>query len=221
MIEAKQLIELNNLRRTELTPKNEEYYSDFMIYVRLHFFLSEQQSEEVLIEILDHLIEGQKEGKSAQEIFGEDPKAFADELISQIPNENRRSIGRFFTGIIFNLLSYFLLIRGIIILIISFFKAVDSTVFPLKAATISLLIVGFSLIGVWVFFRIIGNSLFKAKKNEVAGAWKAGLYGAGGMAVIIAAGYLLPEFGPSFDFSWYASLLSGGVLWGVSWVVKK
>lgn len=221
MIEAKQLIDLNNQRRTELTPENEKYYSDFMIYIRIQFFLSEQQSEEVLLEILDHLIEGQKEGKTAKEIFGEDPKAYADQLISQIPNENRRSLGKFFLGIALNLLSYFLMIRGIIFLIVSFFKDVNSTVFPVKAAVISLLIIGFSLLGVRVFFRIIGNSLFKEKNNDVADSLKAGLYGAVSMGIIIGAGYLLPNFGPSFDFSWYTTLVLGMLIWVISWLLKK
>ena len=33
------------------------------------------------MEMLDHLLDGQKEGKSAHDIFGDDPKRFADEII--------------------------------------------------------------------------------------------------------------------------------------------
>lgn len=98
MIEAKQLIEINNRKRSELTPENEKYYSDFLIYIRLQLFLSEQQSEEVLMEILDHLIEGQNDGKTAKLIFGNNPKEFADEIIRQIPNENKKKMGRLISG---------------------------------------------------------------------------------------------------------------------------
>ena len=64
-------------------PENEKYYSDMLIYIRLQLSLSEQQSEEVLMEMLDHLLDGQHEGKSAQDIFGADPKGYADEIIRE------------------------------------------------------------------------------------------------------------------------------------------
>ena len=37
--------------------------------------------EELLLEILDHLLEAQEDGKTAHDIFGEDLKAYCDELI--------------------------------------------------------------------------------------------------------------------------------------------
>ncbi|GHI01046.1 DUF1129 family protein [Neobacillus kokaensis] len=220
-MEAKQLIELNNQRRTELTAENEKYYNDFMLYIRLQFFLSEQQSEEILMEILEHLIEGQKEGKTAADVFGDDPKAFADELIEQLPNENKKSIVQFFSRIAFNLFSYFLIIHGLIVLIGSFFKEVDSVVYPVKAAMISLLIFVFSLFGVWFIFGIINQSLFKEKKSTVTDYIKIGLIGSIGMGLIIAAGYFLPNIGPSLYLPWYAYFILGGLIWGISWVMKK
>jgi len=80
-VKAKPLIEENNRKRELLNPQNEKYYRDMLLYIRLQLTLSEQQSEEVLIEMLDHLQDGQQDGKSAQEIFGEDPKGFAEEII--------------------------------------------------------------------------------------------------------------------------------------------
>ncbi|MED4204324.1 DUF1129 family protein [Neobacillus mesonae] len=220
-MEAKQLIELNNHRRTELTPKNEKYYTDFMLYIRLQFFLSEQQSEEILLEILEHLIEGQQEGKTAPDIFGDDPRAFADELIEQLPNENKKSIVQFFLGIALNLFSYLLIIRGGIILIGSYFKEIDLAVYPVKASMISLLILAFSLFGVWFIFKIINHSLFKEKKSMVKDSIKVGLFGSVGMGLIIAAGYFLPNIGPAIDISWYVYLILGGLLGVVSWGLKK
>lgn len=63
------LIEENNRKRELLTPENEKYYDDMLIYIRLQWRLSEQQSEEVLMEILDHLLHGQEEGKTAKDMF--------------------------------------------------------------------------------------------------------------------------------------------------------
>lgn len=88
------LIEENNRKRKLLTKENEAYYDDLLVYIRLQLILSEQQSEEVLMEMLDHLIEGQNEGKTANDIFGDDPLTFADEVIEQLPREKKEILFR-------------------------------------------------------------------------------------------------------------------------------
>lgn len=221
MMEAKQLIELNNRRRTELTSENEKYYSDFLTYIRLQLFLSEQQSEEILMEILDHLIEGQNDGKSAEEIFGDDPKEFADELIEQIPKENNRNLVRFFSSIVLSLVSYILVIRGLVIFFASFFKDVDIVVYPVKSAVISLLIIAISIGSIGPIFKIITRSLFCAKKTDVADSIKVALIAMTGMGIIVVTNLFFPTIGPNFDFSWYASLITGGLVWGASRLLKK
>lgn len=111
-MKAKQLIEENKRKRELLTPENKQYYSDMLIYIRLNLSLSEQQSEEVLMEMLDHLLDGQKEGKSARDIFGNDPKGFADDIIENLPKGNKREIFPFLCGIVLHLISWMLIIRG-------------------------------------------------------------------------------------------------------------
>lgn len=93
---VKKLIEENNRKRAMLTKENEKFYSDMLLYIRLQLSLSEQQSEEVLMEMLDHLLDGQEEGKTARDIFGPDPKTYADEIIAQLPREDMRSVFLFF-----------------------------------------------------------------------------------------------------------------------------
>ena len=89
--------------------ENEKYYSDMLIYIRLQLALSEQQSEEVLMEMLDHLLDGQHEGKSAQDIFGDDPKRYADEIILNLPKEQKREVIPFILGIVIDLVSWMLM----------------------------------------------------------------------------------------------------------------
>ena len=60
---AQDMIELNNKKRELLTPENEVAYSDMLVYLRLSN-VPEQQMEELLLEILDHLIEAQAENKT-------------------------------------------------------------------------------------------------------------------------------------------------------------
>ena len=84
---AKDIIELNNELREQLNKENLAAYEDMLTYIRLSSNKSEQQTEEVLLELLEHLLEAQKSGKTAKDIFGEDIKQYCDELINEIPGE--------------------------------------------------------------------------------------------------------------------------------------
>lgn len=86
-MKAQDLIELNNQKRKLLNAENETTYSDMLIYIRLAK-VPEYQAEELLIEILDHLIEAQQEEKSAYDIFGDDLQAYCDELIAALPKQS-------------------------------------------------------------------------------------------------------------------------------------
>lgn len=86
-MKAKDLIELNNQKRKLLTTENEIAYSDMLIYIRLAK-VPEYHAEELLIEILDHLIEAQQEEKNAYDIFGDDLQAYCDELIAALPKQS-------------------------------------------------------------------------------------------------------------------------------------
>ncbi|MCA1059899.1 DUF1129 domain-containing protein [Rossellomorea aquimaris] len=221
MIEAKQLIELNNQKRTGLSEENEKYYSDFLIYMRLQLTLSEQQTEEVLMEILDHIIDGQREGKTARMILGDDPKAYADDIIEQLPLEKKRSIVTFVSSLALNLFGYFLLIRGLLLLIGPMFKEISNEVYPVTYSILALLIFFSSLMGVKIIFSIIKNSLFKEKQTPMKDSIKAGTMGMISTGIIICSIYFLPDIGPSFMFPWYASLISGALLLGLSYFLKK
>lgn len=221
MIAAKQLIELNNEKRKELAPENEKYYTDFLIYIRLHFLLSEQQTEEILMEILDHLIDGQRDGKSAQVIFGNDPKGYADEIIQQIPKEERKNILKFiFSTIALNLLGWFFLTRGIIILIISFLKDVDTEINLFKSVVIAGVIILSCLSYIGLIFKLIRNTLFTEKKRDILNALKGGSLGVICLGIVIAICYFVPNLGPSFPFTWYASLIIGTVFLVISKFIK-
>ncbi|MET1249264.1 DUF1129 family protein [Sporolactobacillus sp. STCC-11] len=226
MIRSKQLISENNEKRKLLTKENENYYDDMLVYIRLKSKASEQESEEILMELLDHLIEGQKDEKTAAHIFGNDPKSYADELIRELPKASLCSRLPFLSYLLINLISIFLLVRGAALLIGSFFKPVDTSVFILKStlATLYSLLAIASLI--WFIFHIVEKSLFKQNssnwKNNLKDALKAGLGGSLVIGLGIALTYLIPNFGPSFSFGWLSSLASGTLLWiGCFWAKKK
>lgn len=220
-MKAVQLIEENNQKREMLTKENEKYYSDMLIYIRLQLTLSEQQSEEVLMEMLDHLLDAQNEGKTAKDIFGPNPKQYADEIIENLPKEKKRQILPFISGLILNVISYMLIIRAIVMLIASQFKEITTTVYPLSSIIVLVVILASISFGVWYIFKIIKDSLFLDKPNNKKDMIKAGIFGSVSMALIIAASKLMPEIGPSFSLSWWASLLCGFIIWIVGYGVKK
>lgn len=218
---AKKLIEENNRKRQLLTPENEAYYSDLLIYIRLKFTLSEQQSEEVLMEMLDHLLDGQKAGKSAKDIFGDDPRGYADEIIALLSKEEKRELIPFLGGIISYIVGWVLIIRGVLFLVLTPFTEVNTAVYPISVLFIACVIAGFITLTIVYIFKLIERSLFKEKQSTLKDTIKAGLIGAVGMAVVLVVAKFLPEYGPSFDFSWWASLLVGGVILIIRFVFKK
>lgn len=221
MISSKQLISENNEKRKLLNKENEKYYGDLLLYIRLQMRLSEQQSEELLMELLDHLIEGQNEGKTAQQIFGDHPKKYADEIISELPNERPGHIFSFIAYLAFNLISWLLIIRGAVTFVFSFFKHVDETVYIVKSGLSTVLfIVSIGAI-IWYLFFLVRKTLFNEHSRKRKDAIKAGLAGAGFFALNILSGYFIPNFGPSFTFGWLPSLISGALLWLICFWAKK
>ncbi|EML9732247.1 TPA: DUF1129 family protein [Bacillus cereus] len=85
---AQDMIELNNKKRELLTSENEIAYGDMLVYLRLSN-VPEHQVEELLLEILDHLIEAQAENKNAYDIFGNDLQSYCDELIAASPAQTK------------------------------------------------------------------------------------------------------------------------------------
>ncbi|RDI37228.1 DUF1129 family protein [Falsibacillus pallidus] len=220
-MKAKQLIEENNRKRSLLTKENEEYYGDMLVYIRLTLSLSEQQSEEVLMEMLDHLLEGQEEGKSAREIFGEDPKRYADEIIENLPKEQKREIFPFLLGIVLNLISWMLMIRGAAILVVSQFKSVEDTVYPITGLIVFAVILATILFDISFIFKMVKKTLFTENIRKKRDTIKVAIYVALSMGLVIAVSQFTPEFGPVIHYSWLASMLTGAILWGIVTILKK
>ncbi|OSY04367.1 hypothetical protein S2E19_01701 [Bacillus mycoides] len=80
------MIKLNNEKRKLLTEENELSYSNILVYIRCSN-VPEQQTEELLLEILEHLLEAQKEGKTAYDVFGDNLQSYCDELINALPQQ--------------------------------------------------------------------------------------------------------------------------------------
>ena len=83
------LIKENADKQKLLSEENNQIYGDILLYIRSSA-VDEEWAEETLFEILNHLLDAQEKGKSARDIFGEDTKAYCEELLAELPKESWR-----------------------------------------------------------------------------------------------------------------------------------
>lgn len=219
-METKKLIEMNNQKREQLTNENEAYYSDILIYVRLKLELSEHDTEEVLMEMLDHLIEGQQAGKTATEIFGQEPIDYAETIIDELPKEKKRHIASFLIGIAATMIGPILIIRGLLLGVLSFFTTGDETIPLITTGIIGLCIIGYIVVVISFIIKRMRYSLIN-RSSTVKDALYTGMFAALGMGVLLFIIYLLPTWGPIVEFTWWASLVSGIIIWTIVYFIKK
>ncbi|WP_142337311.1 DUF1129 family protein [Bacillus sp. AFS059628] len=163
-MKAKDIVELNNKKRELLTPENEAAYGDMLVYLRISN-VPQQQMEELLLEILDHLIEAQAENKSAYDIFGNDLQSYCNELISALPNQTKLEK----TSLIGFAISLLLAIQFGIDAIVSFFiltfgnNAEQFTpVFSVPGTTLS---ISLNVLGVLLILYLLKRYSFNKKIN--------------------------------------------------------
>lgn len=217
---TQELIALNNEKRTQLTSENEAYYSNVLIYVRLKIQLSEHQSEEILMEVLDHLIDAQAEGKTARDVFGTDSISYAQSLIEQLPKEQKRNLFWFFSGIVGNIIGYVLVIRGLLLLLLENFIDVSYDVPLVSIVIVTLLIVVFILSVVSFIFRQLRLSMVRST-SLLKGSLLTGLYAAINMGVLLLIVYTLPELGWNLHLSAWTSLITGVIILVILFLIKK
>lgn len=218
---AKQLIKENNQKRDQLTAENETYYEDLLLYIRTDWHVSEQQAEELLLELLNHLLEGQQEGKTAVEIFGDNPKTYADQLIEQLPQEEKGSRFDFATSLLLQMGAYVLIIRGVLLPLLSLFTEVNNEV-NLFSLLLQVLLIAVLVFGIIRYvFHVIHASVFTANHASWKKYVKVGVTAALASGVVVLIVAWLPEIGPSFVFPWWLSLLLGVVVAWAAKVVKR
>ncbi|MBZ8120120.1 DUF1129 domain-containing protein [Bacillus cereus] len=161
---AQDMVELNNKKRELLTSENEAAYGDMLVYLRISN-VPQQQMEELLLEILDHLIEAQAENKSAYDIFGNDLQSYCDELISALPTQTKLEK----TSLIGFSISLLLVIQFGIDAIVSFFiltfgnTAEQLTpVFSIPGTTLSVSII---ILGILFILYLLKRYSFDQKMN--------------------------------------------------------
>lgn len=220
---TKTLIQENNDKREQLTEDNKKLYEEFLMYLRTDLKIDEHQGEEILMEILNHLLEAQADGVPADEIFGNDPKRFADELIAELPSEKKKGRTGFIAGQFLSIVAFLLIVQGVMNFILPYFTETDTSVGLGNIILLGVLITIVVLAAIRVVFKLIRQSLFKEnpKKAERIAMLKAAVYGMVGFGVIIAIAVFVPDFGPVINMEWWVYIAAGLVLYAIGkWVNK-
>jgi uncharacterized membrane-anchored protein len=206
---AKEMIEINNVRRENLHEGNKKYYEDMLIYIRSSD-VDEQAGEELLLEILEHLLEAQGNGQSAEEIFGNKPKQYCDELLEGLPKESLKDKVLMYVYITASGMSWYFLITGIFSL---FFP--DKNSISLTPIIVSVFFMGAVVL---LTFKLMKWTTYKKKSN----LWLLSL---GALINVVWIGllvYLELQNAFQYEMAWpvYTSLVIGVILIGLSWVLR-
>ena len=172
------------------------------------------------MDILDHLLAAQEEGRSAEDLFGDDLKAYADELIELLPSPKKRSVVIFAVSQVFSFAAWYALYTGAITGALSYFTDFEYSFRLGTAGLIVLLLLAVIYAGIKLIFHLIRSSLFR-KKPDRGIYWKAGLFGAGAMAFIMLILWILPDFGPEITLQWYVYLALGVILLGAGKLAER
>lgn len=217
MIKIKTLIKQNNERRKLLNKENTAYYEKLLVYIRTSPLKDDRATEEVLMEMLEHLLAAQQDGKSAEDVFGKEPKELADEIIAGLPNEKPSTTVAFLAEIVLQFLGMFTAITGIA----AVWKNEPKIV---HIGSVSLLI-AFQALGILLLIafllKLLKSDAFKEnpKSNKMFWLWAlaSGLFIGG---VLVLSMWIEP-FGPVIEVSKYTQLIGGIVLILAAYGLKK
>ncbi|WP_203332568.1 DUF1129 family protein [Planococcus beigongshangi] len=218
---AATLIEENNGKRELLNDENLALYEEFLLYIRTDLRVDEQAGEEVLMDLLDHLLESQADGKSGKELFGDRPQDYADEVIEALPREKKRNAAVFIISQLLSLAGWFSIAYGVVYILLSFFTEVDTAI-SLGNILLLLTTVSFvAFIAVCLIFKMVRSTLFRPKKSRTMEYVKAGAFGAAAFGIIMLLAWLIPEFGPIIQLEWWLYVLTGLVLMAAAKLLSR
>ncbi|WP_047981027.1 DUF1129 family protein [Ornithinibacillus contaminans] len=222
---SKDIIRLNNEMREKLTEENKKIYEDMLVYIRLNAKKSEQDTEEVLLEILEHLLEAQSADKTAYDVFGDDLKQYCDELIAEIPGEKQSKTLLFGSYLVF----YFLGIIGILYGVISyaiyqfFQKGSNEFTFSLGSGITIVLI---DLVLLFIFVKLVlkwmKSTMFRKKQvKKWVEFFQIWLICTAYIGISLAGSIFMPDFGVPITIPVIYIAGIGVILYIVSVILNK
>ncbi|MEI5908974.1 DUF1129 family protein [Bacillus spongiae] len=218
---AKELIQLNNKKRKVLTKENEEYYDKMLVYIRTSIVISEQQSEELLMELLDHIIDAQNEGKRAEDVFGKNPSAYCDEMIKQLPKEPWNSTSFFIGFLLLRLAGLLAVVNGIGDIIIHYLKGSDQTVYIGTIFVTFLVLAAIIFLDILLIFKWLQLSVYKVS-NKVKDFFLIFLIVTISLLIMMFLTKIIPPFGYAIEMGGFVYLIVGvAILITSKWLDRK
>ena len=217
------MVELNNQRRKLLTKENLKYYEDMLVYIRLSYDKSDQEIEEVLLELLDHLLEAQKEGRTAKEVFGRNPKEFADEIVGALPKLVTKEKIKYSFMIIFFLFGVGAIISPILTIVYNYFSDKNTLVEEIyigSAALKALLSIPLAFLLLFLMLQFMRWTCFKnfSKMGEFFITW---IFMTMIIGVFVVFHLIIPDFGQKMEVHVLYSFFLGVVLLILGYLTLK
>lgn len=226
-MKVQEMIRLNNEKRKLLTEENETAYGDMLVYIRSNSNKSEQQTEEVLLELLDHLLEAQKEGKSAWDVFGDELSCYCDEIIAEIPAEKAGDHLKFYGYIALNFLGSAIFFTGAITAILYYFFDLGPGEFNIPVGSGLLALIA----GLVIFFLFINYLIhwmkhlaFNKRKSWVDFLllwFSIAIFLATFSIILLLSFKFVPPFGTTLTIPNLVLAVIGGLLYLVSFIMNK
>ena len=208
MVKTKTLVEQNNERRKLLNEENTVYYENLLVYIRTSFLKDERATEEVLMELLEHLLSAQQDGKTAEEVFGKEPKELADDIIMGLPNEKPSKTVTFIMELVLQFLGMFTAITGLA----AVWKDEPKTIHLGSAS----LLIAYQAIGILIFIavllKLLKSDVFKQNPKSKKMYWLVGVASGIFMGGILVLTLWMEPFGSAVEVSKYTQLGMGLVL---------
>ncbi|SDB83947.1 Protein of unknown function [Shouchella lonarensis] len=192
-------------------------------FFRLSFNKCEQEKEETLLELLDHLLDSQAHGRSAEDVFGNNPKQYMNELIGELPKTwTRRNVSAVLWIASIFLTAYLIggqALNGIIFLIFGISSGVKE-VFVGSALLITVFAFVVSMIQMSFIIKTIRWACFRRLKKwkEFLLYW---LFGVLGIGIIVLFTYLLPDIGPAISIPYYVNIAAGLLFLLLSFLFRR
>lgn len=211
------MVALNNRRRKGLNEENKRYYEDMIVYLRTSSVPGKQR-EELLLELLDHLLIVQKEGRSARDVFGPDPKAYLEDIVQSVGTQPLFSFKRYMFFFSVGLYVVFL-IDGLSRLLVDpllhhFFDLPQKRGFSIDWLIIP--VFGVFLTEMIMFF--LRKSTFKRRGRQILWFLVPQFIVFSGFFLLY---FFMKERIPAMPIAAWMSLLVGGILWGMHKLVFK
>ncbi|NMO97433.1 DUF1129 family protein [Paenibacillus lemnae] len=201
---VKKMIAENNRLQAQMTPDNLNYYEDMVVYIRFSK-IDETQGEELLLEMAQHILEAQEQGRTAEDVFGTDPKAYCADLVENLPKPDTMSTLKLSLMIPWVALTWFFLPQALAGLLAIWFGGDVEKMSQVRLSTL-LLIAGGSFVLIHLVMSWMKRTTFTKDKNKRSLNFGSMAVYLIVLAAIVGGGILLSPMLPVLSVSPWVSL---------------